>query len=161
MAGMSNINLLSLKDKPFFKDGMYKPVVIQNRTIDVRQPHDCNSSTSVTLCCIDSNGMYIATSSMMFIPSIIGCHYELLMCLGTEHSIDFAYCGCEPLVATLVRARLWPSTPKYPHMAFSFDLFDWAEALLLECQVSLKDLCSAFHIKCPHLVTKVSRHVLR
>lgn len=83
-------------------------------------------------------------------------HFPMLICLGTEHNIDFVYCGCEPLVATLVRARLWPSTPKYPRMAFSFDLFDWAEALLLECQVSLKDLCNAFHIKCPHLVTKVS-----
>ena len=50
----------------FLKDGMYKPVVIQRRTIDVRQPHDCDSSTTVTLCCIDSNGMYkICTASVV------------------------------------------------------------------------------------------------
>ena len=57
---------------------------------------------------------------------------------------------------TLVRARLWPATPQNPHYAFCFDLLDWAEALLLECQVSLKDLCEALYFKCPHLVIKVS-----
>lgn len=35
---------------------MYKPVVIQDRTIDVRLRHDCDSTSSTTLCCIDGNG---------------------------------------------------------------------------------------------------------
>jgi len=65
------------------------------------------------------------------------------------------YCQCEPLVATMVRAQLWPATAQRPHLAFTFELLDWAEALLLECQVALKDLCKALCFKCPHLVTKV------
>ena len=65
------------------------------------------------------------------------------------------YCQCEPLVATMVRARLWPATAQRPHLAFTFELLDWAEALVLECQVALKDLCKALCFKCPHLVTKV------
>ena len=50
----------------------------------------------------------------------------------------------------MVCARLWPATAQRPHLAFTFELLDWAEALLLECQVALKDLCK---VKCPHLVT--------
>ena len=63
------------------------------------------------------------------------------------------------MVVTLIRARLWPSTPQHPHIVFSFDLLDWAEALLLECQVPLKDLCKAFEFKCPHLVIKVHSYM--
>ena len=55
----------------------------------------------------------------------------------------------------MVRARLWPAAPQRPHLAFTFELLDWAEALLLECQVSLKDLCKALCFKCPHLIIKV------
>ena len=64
-------------------------------------------------------------------------------------------CPCEPVVATMVHARLWPAAPQRPHLAFTFELLDWAEALLLECQVPLKDLCKAVYFKCPHLVVKV------
>ena len=55
----------------------------------------------------------------------------------------------------MVRGRLWPATPQHPHLAFCFEVLDWAEALLLECQVALKDLCKAMEFKCPHFVTKV------
>ena len=60
-----------------------------------------------------------------------------LYATGCEHSVTFMYCQCEPLVATMVRARLWPATPQCPHLVFSFELLDWAEVLLLECQVAL------------------------
>ena len=43
----------------------------------------------------------------------------------------------------LFRAHLWSSSPQRPNIAFTFDLLDWTEALLLECQVALKDLCKA------------------
>ncbi len=59
------------------------------------------------------------------------------------------------IAVTLARARLWPSTPKNPRYAYSFELLDWYEALLLECQVSLKDFCQALYYKTPHLVIKV------
>ena len=55
----------------------------------------------------------------------------------------------------MVRARLWPASPHRPQLAFTFELLDWAEALLLECQVSLMDFCKALCFKCPHLVVKV------
>lgn len=58
-------------------------------------------------------------------------------------------------MVTLVRAHLWPASPQRPHIAFTFDLLDWAEALLLECQVAMKDLCKALYFRSPHLVVKV------
>ena len=74
---------------------------------------------------------------------------------GIEHTILFVTCQCESVSETLARARLWPATPQNPRYAFCFELLDWCEALLLECQVSLKDLCEALYYKCPHLVVKV------
>ena len=79
----------------------------------------------------------------------------LFIFAGTEHKIEFAYCQCEPLVVTLVHARLWPASPQRPQIAFTFDMLDWAEALLLECQVAMKDLCKALRFRSPHLVIKV------
>ena len=55
----------------------------------------------------------------------------------------------------MVRARLWPATPQYPRLAFCFEMLDWAEALLLECQVALKDLCKAMQFLCHHFIAKV------
>ena len=75
---------------------------------------------------------------------------------GITHGILFATCECEKIAVTLARSRLWPSTPKNPRFAFSFELLDWYESLAVECQVSLKDFCEALHYKCPHLVVKVS-----
>ena len=40
---------------------------------------------------------------------------------------------------TMVRARMWPASPQYPRLAFSFEMMDWVEALLLECQVAVKE----------------------
>ena len=74
---------------------------------------------------------------------------------GAEHHIKFMHCQCEPLVVTMVRAQLWPSTTHHPHLAFTFELLDWAEVLLLECQVALKDLCKALSFRCPRLSSKV------
>ena len=42
-----------------------------------------------------------------------------------------------------------------PQYGFSFELLDWAEALLLEAQVSINDFCKTVHFKCCHNVTKV------
>lgn len=64
-------------------------------------------------------------------------------------------CGCEPLPVTLTRAQLWPATPHNPHFAFTFSLLDWAEALMLECQVALKDFCNSLKFRCPFNVLKV------
>ena len=75
--------------------------------------------------------------------------------LGEECQIQFATCSCEPLVLTLARARLWPSSPQRPHFAVAFELLDWTEALQLEAQVSLNDFCKALYFKCSNITTKV------
>ena len=66
-----------------------------------------------------------------------------------EHTIEFVHCDCEPLAVTLIRAKFWPATPHSPRLVFPFSLLDWAESLLLECQVSLKDFCTALYFRCP------------
>ncbi len=67
--------------------------------------------------------------------------------------MEFVYCNCESFPLALVRARIWPATPKYPKLAFSFDLLNLFESLMLECQVSLKDFCQALKYYCPFTVS--------
>lgn len=67
--------------------------------------------------------------------------------LGVKHKVLFVHCACEPLPVTLCRAELWPATPTNPHYAFSFGLLEWAEALLLEAQVALKDFCNSLKFR--------------
>ena len=96
-------------------------------------------------------------SAMHYLDDDHNTYYEAFShYTGEEHNILFVWCACEPLVLTMVRARIWPSTPQRPNLAFTFDLLDWAESLLLECQVALKDFCKALCLKCPHLVKKVT-----
>ena len=40
------------------QDGVYKPVVITDRVIDVCPQHDCSSTSSVPLCCINDSGKF-------------------------------------------------------------------------------------------------------
>ncbi len=75
--------------------------------------------------------------------------------IGIEQVLKLRCCKCEPVVFTMARGRIWPATPSNPHVAFTFELLDWAEALLLECQVAVKDLCAALRHKCPYLQIKV------
>lgn len=76
--------------------------------------------------------------------------------------MSFMSCGCEPLAVTMARAELWPATPTNPRYAFVFPLLDWAEALLLESQVSLKDFCNTLKYRCPFHLLKVNnrQHLL-
>ena len=139
---------------------MYKSVTNSDRVIDVRVRHACSSSASISLCCLDEKGNHTAITvfhCMCLEPSIA---YDMYFCLctvlaGNEHNMKFMHCQCEPLVVTMVRARLWPATAQHPRLAFAFELLDWAEALLLECQVALKDLCKALSFFCPQLTGKV------
>ena len=56
---------------------------------------------------------------------------------------------------TMARAKMWPASPQFPRLAFSFGLLDWVEALMLECQVAVKEFCGALIFKCPHIIRKV------
>ena len=75
------------------------------------------------------------------------------LCVGVESKIRVLSCNCEPLALTLVRAQLWPASPSYPRYAFGFSLLDWAESLLKECQVALKDFCQALYFHCSFKMT--------
>ena len=55
----------------------------------------------------------------------------------------------------MARARMWPASPPFPRLAFSFDLLDWVEALMLECQVAVREFCGALIFKCPYILKKV------
>lgn len=83
------------------------------------------------------------------------CILLLLCWIGIEHKLHFTRCKCEPLAVTITRAQLWPATPTNPSYAFTFSLLDWAEALMLESQVALKDFCNTLKFKCPFHSLKV------
>ena len=36
---------------------MYKPIMIGDRHIDVRPPHECSTAKKIPLCCVDAQGM--------------------------------------------------------------------------------------------------------
>ncbi len=79
----------------------------------------------------------------------------IIIHLGVNHTFQFYHCNCEPITITLARAKLWPATPHNPRYAFSFNLLDLAESLMLECQVALKDFCNALKFLCPFQLLKV------
>ena len=41
---------------------------------------------------------------------------------------------------------IWPTSPYFPQLTFTFGLMDWLEALMMECQVALKDFCAALQV---------------
>ena len=127
--------------------------------IDVRVRHDCSSS-STYLCCLDEKGNCIAITVFDYMCLEPSIGYGIYFCVctilaGNEHNMKFMYCQCKPLVVTMVRAWLWLATAQHPHLAFVFELLGWAETLLLECQVALKDLCKAVSFFCPQLTRNV------
>ena len=63
----------------------------------------------------------------------------VIILLGLEHQVLLHCCDCEP---DMVRARMWPASPQFPRLAFSFEMMDWVEALLLECPVAVKEFCA-------------------
>ena len=91
------------------------------------------------------------------------CSYGVWFCyiLGVEHTVTLICCQCEAVAVTMARARLWPATAQNPQLAFTFELLDWAEALLYECQVSVKDFLAALKYKCRHIVIKVDICMVR
>lgn len=76
--------------------------------------------------------------------------------VGVVHNVLFKYCKCECLAVALIRTKLWPTSVKSPRFAFTFALLDWAEALMVECQVALKDFCDSLKFRCPFVVGKGS-----
>lgn len=93
----------------------------------------------------------LTVTQLLFVASY---HNYCVYIIGVERDVMFVCCSCEPIAVTLARAQLWPATPTNPRLAFTFNLLTWMEALILECQVSLKDFCSALKFRCPYSIPK-------
>ena len=103
--GVSFISWYSLVDKCLFsllhvctyQDGMYEPVTSSDRLIDVHVKHDCSSSSSIYLCCLDEKGNHIAITVFDYkcLEPSIGFDIYFCVCtilVGNEHNIKFMYC---------------------------------------------------------------------
>jgi len=71
--------------------------------------------------------------------------------MGRQHDVLVMFCQCEPEPVTLVRLRLWPSSPKTPRVAFCMGLMEFQRLLFLEAQVSILSFCSTLE----HLQTEL------
>ncbi|XP_028417867.1 uncharacterized protein LOC114542545 [Dendronephthya gigantea] len=111
-----------------WKDGMFLPSPIIDRVINPRPWHQCPCMETKLITAICDN--------------------------GRRHELHVTTCPCEAFPVSLARIRLWPTSSKQPRFAVSFDLLDWMEALLLECQVSVSDFCKALDVKMPKYVIK-------
>ena len=122
------------------------PFTCDDIKVDIRLEHRCSTKKDSKV----SMKMVSLASSVS-----VSIHWDVFT-IGMEHSIIlFVYCICEALAITMARAELWPATPTSPKFAFSFALLDWAESLLLEAQVSLKDFCNSLKFRCHSQVNKV------
>ena len=65
--------------------------------------------------------------------------------LGIEHTILLLPSSVSEFLKHWLELEWRLATPQNPQYAFCFEFLDWCEALLLECQVSLKDLCINVH----------------
>ena len=63
--------------------------------------------------------------------------------IGIQRDICFQLCNCISESQALIRAGFFPATPEHPRLAFAVELLDLLEALLLECQVPVKDFVAA------------------
>ena len=121
------------------------PFTCDDIKVDIRLEHRCSTKK-------DSK---VSMKMVSLARSVsVSIHWDVFA-IGMEHSILFVYCICEALAITMARAELWPATPTSPKFAFSFALLDWAESLLLEAQVSLKDFCNSLKFRCHSQVNKV------
>ncbi|XP_025112017.1 uncharacterized protein LOC112574886 isoform X2 [Pomacea canaliculata] len=62
---------------------------------------------------------------------------------GHPQLFTFEFCTCESDNVTLLRHRLWASSPEMPSLALKLDIMEWLHALALERQVSFKGSVNA------------------
>ena len=62
---------------------------------------------------------------------------------GFQVVVAVQFCSCEPDFLRLLRFNFWGATPTKPELAFTMDLMKLLHTLNLECQVAVKDFCSA------------------
>ena len=53
--------------------------------------------------------------------------------VGLPHVINFPFCSCECDAIKLIKCGYWPGTPVTPFVAFSFEIINLLDSLLVEC----------------------------
>jgi len=114
------------------QDGCYCPRPLEDRCIKGNPLHECSWSKQIPLCCVDEDGKFI----------LHGWNYQpvayLYLLTGRVRAPHCAVrCDCEPVPVTMTCVGIWPASPQFPQLAFTFWLLDWVEAPTLECQVAL------------------------
>ncbi|KAK6181329.1 hypothetical protein SNE40_009207 [Patella caerulea] len=62
---------------------------------------------------------------------------------GSQHLCSVQLCRCEDTTTTLMRYRLWPSSPQKPRIAFDLRFMELLTVLLLESHLPAKSFCDA------------------
>ena len=129
---------------------MYVPLP---REVCLSYSCDCSTTYCRDLTCVNINGRLIDhyTQDKHF-------HLPPYIYIGCYHSVRVTFCDCETEVETLMRSRLFAATPKQPQLAFTFELLDWFDALMLECQVPAQDFVAAIGILTDSQLMKVCIH---
>ncbi|XP_025112708.1 uncharacterized protein LOC112575228 isoform X1 [Pomacea canaliculata] len=78
---------------------------------------------------------------------------------GGPQLFKIEFCSCESDTITLLRHRLWGSSPEIPSVAFKLDVMEWLRALVLECQVSVKGFVNALAIRLSKIENMSSKKV--
>lgn len=117
-----------------------------NKRYNLEQSDLCTDMLTLTACsysCI-ANAKTICCEVA---PFLIFCHiYENALLqyykinVGQHHGQHVTFCGCSSIVERLFMCGLWPATPNNPSLAFTLDLMNKIHYLVLECQVSLRDI---------------------
>lgn len=87
--------------------------------------------------------------------------------LGRQHKKTVCFCDCEPEPVTLMRHKLWGSTPVRPQHAYHVDILELLLYLQLEGCVSIKSFIDALwarnyyslscHFKVRYLIEKYAK----
>ena len=120
-------------------------------------PHDdCDTQYERNITCVDAFG---ETKMWLKVPTQNSFKTFFIV---VQHSITFTFCQCFGEVETLIQFELFPATPKRPTVAYSFQLLDYLEALLLECQVAVSDFTAALKVMSasPFMQVRENRVVL-
>ena len=83
---------------------------------------------------VENNGKYI--------NSFWKAKYLFLS--GRQHRALMEFCQCEDEAISIIRHRMWPSSPKKPQAAYSFHFMEMMRSLMLESHVSIKSYLEAY-----------------
>ena len=86
---------------------------------------------------------------------LLSCLLSSYEHVGYQHEISGTRCQCEPKAITLLRYGLRPATPVEPTMAFTQELMEHIQDLVMECQVSVFKITNVLDLK-SSLHSKVS-----